>query len=302
LKNLRAPKARTAIPAPFPFRSWGINGQCKKWSLVNFVKQAYNKSMSNGSSASDILGKKVFFLYPTAVIQNRIIPELIQQEFEVYIVKDKDALRRILKKYPDSIVFIDINEHMSEKEWETWINSIMKAPETTNVSIGIVTANDDELIKRKYLLTVKVACGYTVLKTDLEKSIAHIFEVLQTVDAKGRRKFIRATTGNETNTTVNLPMHGMFVKGQIKDISVVGISCTLEGNPDIPKNTLFKDIQVKLQTNILKAEGIIFGSRMDGKEKIYVLLFTQRIDPDVRVRIRTFIQQNLQAKMDDELR
>ena len=258
--------------------------------------------MSNGSSLSDIVGKKVFFLYPTAVIQNRIISELVQQEFEIYIAKDKDALKRLFRKYPDSVVFVDINEQLTEKEWETWITGIMNAPDTRNVSVGIVTANDDELIKRKYLLSVKVPCGYTVLKFDLDKAIQHIIEVLQAVDAKGRRKFIRATMGKDTNATINLPVNGMFINGQIKDISVVGISCTLEGNPDIVKNTLFKDIQVKLQSSLLKVEGIVFGSRMDGREKVYVLLFTQRIDPDVRTRIRKFIQQNLQSKIDSELK
>jgi hypothetical protein len=258
--------------------------------------------MSSGGAVLDILGKKIFFLYPTAVIQNRIISEMVQQEYEVYIVKDKDALRRVLKRYPDSVVFVDINEHMSEKEWETWITAMMNNPDARDISIGIVTANEDELIKRKYLLTIKITCGYTILKHDLDKAILQIFEALQTVNAKGRRKFIRATTGKDSNTTVNLPMSGMYVSGQVKDISVVGISCTLEGDPDIPKNTLFRDIQVKLQTVILKVEGIIFGSRMDGKEKVYVLLFTQRVDSDVRSKIRKYIQQNLQVKMDLELK
>ena len=258
--------------------------------------------MSSDGRDTDILGKRIFFLYPSAVIQNRIISELVQQEYEVYVAKDKDALRRVLKKYPESVVFVDINEQLTEKEWEKWIVTIMKSPETKGVSVGIITTNDDELLKRKYLLTIKVACGYTVLKFELEKAIIHILEVLQSVEAKGRRKFIRATTGKETNTTVNLPMNGMFVKGQIKDISVVGISCTLEGNPEIAKNSLFKDIQIKLQSTILKVEGIVFGSRMDGKEMVYVLLFTQRIDPDVRTRIRKYIQQNLQSKMDIELK
>ena len=255
--------------------------------------------MSNSASISDIQGKKVFFLHPTVVVQNKIISELVQQEFEVYITKDKDSLKRVLKKYPDSVVFIDINEHMTEKEWETWITAAKNAPETKGITFGIVTALDDEPIKRKFLLTVKVP--YTVIKFDLDKAIAHIFQVLQTADAKGRRKFIRATTDKEVNTTVNMPLHGMFVNGQIKDISVVGVSCSLEGNPEISKNTLIKDIQVKLQTTILKVEGIVFGSRMDGNEKIYVILFTQRIDPDVRTKIRKYIQHNLQVKMDKEL-
>ena len=258
--------------------------------------------MSSAGTASDILGKKIYFLYPTTVVQNQIITELAQQEYEVYSAKDKDALRRVLRKYRDSIVFVDINEHMTEKEWETWITAIMNAEETKGVSIGILTAADDELVKRKYLLSTKVPCGYTVLKSDLDKSISHIFEVLKTVDAKGRRKYIRATTDKEPNATVNLPLNGMFVNGQIKDISVVGISCTMEGNPEITKNSLFKDIQVKLSSHLLKVEGIVIGSRMDGKEKIYVVLFTQRIDPEVRTKIRKYIQQNLQGKMDMELR
>ena len=258
--------------------------------------------MSDGGSVSDITGKKIFFLCPTAVVQNRIIDELVQQEYEVYIAKDKDTLIRVLKKYPDSIVLVDINEKLSEKEWETWIKGVMESKEFENVSIGIVSANDDETIRNKYLMTIKVKCGYTPLKFDLDKAIKHILEVLHAVEAKGRRKYIRAVVDNEPNTTVNLPLHGNFIKGQIKDISVVGISCTLEGNPEISKNSFFKDIQIKLQSTILKVEGIILGSRMDGKNNVYVLLFTQRINPDVRTKIRKYIQQNLQTKMDNELR
>lgn len=258
--------------------------------------------MSENGNNSEISGKKVFFLYPTAVVQNRIINELSQQEYEVYSAKDKDILRRVLRKYPDSVIFVDINEKIPEKEWENWIRGMMEAQDTKHIPIGIVTANDDEQIKRKYLLSVKVACGYTVLKFDLEKALVHIMEVLHAVNVKGRRKFVRATIENEANTTVNLPMQGMFVNGQIKDISVAGISFTLEGNPDITKNALYKDIQIKLQSSLLKAEAIAFGSRMDGKDKVYVFLFTQRIDPDVRTKIRKFIQQNLQVKMDSELK
>ena len=247
------------------------------------------------------IGRKIFFLYPNVVVQNRVIAELVQQEYEVYIAKNKDSLKKVLKKHPDSIVFVDINENMPENEWDLWITALKESSDTKNVSIGILTANEDEAIKRKYLLVHEIACGYTVLRFDLERSIAHVISILQTVNAKGRRKYIRATTDGETNTTVNLPWGGSFVHGQVKDVSVVGISCTLDGSPDIPKNTLIKDIQVKLQSNLLKVEGIVFGSRVEGLEKIYVILFTQRIDPDVRTKIRKYIQHNLQNKMDFEL-
>jgi hypothetical protein len=258
--------------------------------------------MSDTDGSESIVGKKVFFLCPTVVVQNRIISELVQQEFEVYIAKDKDKLKRVLTKYPDSIVLVDINEVMPENEWDVWITGLMEAPDTKSVSVGIMTPNDDEQIKRKYLQTIKVTCSYTVLGYDLDKAIAQIIAVLQTAGAKGRRKYIRAIIDRgETNATINMPLNGAFINGQIRDISVVGISCTLGGNPAISKNALCKDIQLRLQTNLLKVEGIFFGSRIENEETIYVILFTQRINPDVRTKIRKYIQHNLQSKMDFHL-
>jgi hypothetical protein len=258
--------------------------------------------MSNTGSPSDIVGKKVFFLYPNAVIQNKVIEELVQLEYEVYLARDHAALGRTLKKYPDSIVFADINEQMPESEWEKWIRGIMAAPETKEVVIGIVSSGDNEELRHKYTATIGIKGGYTVLKSDLNIAIKQLVDILNAADAKGRRKYLRATTENEINTTINLPINGTFINGQIKDISVVGISCAFDMDPNLLKNTLFKDIQVKLQSTLLNVEGIIFGSRMDGSSQIYVILFTQRIDPVVRTKIRKYIQQNLQSKMDFELR
>jgi ABC-type phosphate/phosphonate transport system substrate-binding protein len=127
-------------------------------------------------------------------------------------------------------------------------------------------------------------------------------EILKTVDAKGRRKYVRAATTKESNTTVNFPINGTFVNGIINDISVVGFSCAFQEDPRFTKNSLFQDIQLKLQTMLLKVEGIVFGSRMEGETKIYVVLFSQRIDPDVKSRIRKFIHSTLQSKMDKEFK
>ena len=251
----------------------------------------------------DILGKKIFFLYPSAVVQNRVTEEFIQQEFEVYVAKDHQKLLRLLKKYPDSIVFVNINDGMNENEWEAWIKKVLTDEETARVGIGIISNNDDEAQKQKYLTQIKIPCGYTVVKTDLNHAIKQLFDILKAADAKGRRKYIRAIIADgEPNTTVNFPNNGIFMNGAIKDISVVGFSCVFDDDPELEKNTLFKDIQIRLQSTILKAEGIIFGSRMDRNMKIYVILFTQRVDPEARAKIRRYIQANLQAKLDMELK
>ena len=256
--------------------------------------------MAENDSGS--LGKKIFFLYPSVIIQNQVIAELAQEEFEVYTVKDEAKLKHALKKIPDSIVFACINEGMKESVWYEWIRGIMGSSEIAGVQIGVIASTNDDTVRRKYTEQLKVPCGYTVVKSDINTVTKQLINILGTVNAKGRRKYIRAMTDKETNTTVNLPINGTFVNGAIKDISVVGFSCIFADDPELKKNSLFPDIQIRLQSQLLKAEGIVFGSRMDEGQKNYVFLFTQRVDSDVRTRIRKYIQSNLQSKMDIELK
>ena len=247
-------------------------------------------------------GRKVFFLHPSAIIQNQVIPELAQEEFEVYAAKDENKLRQALTKYPDSIVFASINEGMRENAWEEWIRGVMGNPETAKVDIGVIAQGADESVRHKYVEQIRVRCGYTIIKADINGIIKQLIAILNGVNAKGRRKYIRALIENEPNSTVNFPMNGTFINGTIKDISVVGFSCSFKEDPELKKNSLFKDIQIRLQSLLVKAEGIVFGSRMDGVEKTYVVIFTQRVDSDARTKIRKYIQSNLQNKIDSEIK
>ena len=255
--------------------------------------------MGDTNTASDITGRKIFFLYPTGSVQNQVISELAQQEYEVYIAKDHARLARALKKYNDSIIFINIDDGISEPDWEKWIGGILTS--LPDLKIGVFSNSSSDELKDKYVNKLHVTCGFITSKHDMSKSIDVILEALKNVNAKGRRKYLRASTEREATATINMPHNGDFVKGVIKDISVVGVSCKFDVDPGLKKNALSKDIQIKLQSMLIKVEAIAFGSRTDGAEKSYVLLFTQRIDPDVRVKIRKYIQMNLQNKMDSEI-
>lgn len=272
--------------------------------IAGLEKQAqlkYNYSMTDNEKTIS-LGKKIFFLHPSAFTQNQLISELAQEEFEVYVIKDEYKLLRALEEYPDSVLFASVNEVIKENAWEDLIKRIQGNPANASVDIGIIASIEEENIKKKYLEQLKVRCGYTVVKQDPEVALKQLTINLNSVDAKGRRKYIRVIMGNEANATVNFSINGNYINGTIKDLSVVGFSCSFVEDPKLTKNGLFPDIQLKLQSQLLKVEGIVFGSRMDGPEKVYVILFSQRVDPDTRSRIRKYIQTNLQNRMDQKLK
>jgi hypothetical protein len=245
-----------------------------------------------------LVERKVFFLNISPFFQHEIGAELIHLEFEVYYTSEYTNLQRILKKYPESIVFVNLDSLLPEKEWETWIRRTLADPATATTKFGVLADIYNDQIKKKYTETLKLPCGYTVVsKADPQKTLKQLSGLLVGIEARGRRKYVRAASENDTQMTINIPHDGFYLKGVIKDISSVGISCIFQRDPELGKNVLCKDMQIKLQTTILKVEGIVFGSRTDGLQKIYVFLFTQRVDPDARARIRTFVHQVLQEKM-----
>ena len=252
------------------------------------------------SSANSInAGRKIFFLYPTPSTVNQVITELIQNEYEAYSAKDHTRLARSLKKYSDSIIFVNIDEKMPVTEWEKWINSVYTiAPDT---KLGIFSSKNDEEFRDKFIKTHNISCGFQMLKNDMSKITEVILEMMNVMNVKGRRKYLRASAERDGNATINIPSGGDFINGIVKDISVVGISCVFEQDPVLSKNSLLKDVQIKLQSVLLNVETILFGSRSEAEEKIYVMLFTQRVGSEVRIKIRKYIQQSLQRKMDAEI-
>jgi len=256
--------------------------------------------MTESDNTEQLLGKKIFFLYPSVVMQNRIVEELAQDEFEVYAVKDEVKLRQVLKKYPDSVVFANISDGMRESAWEDWIKSVMADNRTAGVGIGIIAYGENANLRHKYTELLKIRCGYTVLKSDLSAGVNQLTSILNDINARGRRRYVRVLTDKESDITVSLPLNGTTIKGVIKDISTAGFSCTFAEEPELIRNTHFADIQIRLKTEFLKVQGTFFGTRMQGTEKIYVLLVTQHTPFDVQMKIRKFIRLLLQSRMETE--
>jgi hypothetical protein len=255
-----------------------------------------------GDNNIEIQGKKIFFLHPSTIVQNEIIAELTQLEYEVYIVKDENALLRVLRKFPCSVVFCSVDEVLDTAGWESLIRKITDNPATKDTVIGAIAVSETGAAKDFYTNTLKLQGGYVTLKPDITRALKYILEFLKLADAKGRRKYIRADTRDDPQAGINLDLDGRYVNGSIRDISVIGLSCVFPPDVLLAKNVLINNIQLKLQSSLLKAEGIVFGSRVDGDETVYVIVFTQKTDPIVLVRIRTYMQKTLQRKMDQEMK
>lgn len=244
------------------------------------------------------LGRKVFFLYPPSVVKDELISRLLEQEYEVYMIKDAAMADRLLVLYPASVVFVNIDAGKSEGEWETWIRSKLSNPLLSSLGIGILTYNSDENLQKKYLMDIGIQCGFVKLKLGLEESTKILLSTLQANEAKGRRKYVRANCAGDSLSSINLREGGITATGKIQDISVVGFSCILDPDPAFKKNTVLHDIQLKLRASLVKIEAVVFGTRMVDDRMQYVMLLAPRTEAVVRDKIRNYIQYALQNEIE----
>lgn len=253
------------------------------------------------AAAETNLGKKVFFLYPPSVIREDVVNRLLEEEFEIYLIKDHAKLRQSLKRYPDSLVFVNIDEGLAEKEWEQWIREIQNDDETAAVGIGILSYNSNDELRRKYLMELGIQCGFVRMKLGVEEGTRILLETLRANEAKGRRKFLRADCGKDTLSTLNVQVDGRSVHGKLRDISVVGLSCIFDTDPGLPKNSLLPDMQLKLRGVLLNTRAIVYGKRTCEDGTVYVILFAQMDDKIGKEKIRRYIQTALQAHIETEM-
>ncbi len=241
----------------------------------------------------DILGRKVFFLHPHSVIQNDMIDILINHEYEVYIINDNEKMLKLAEIFPEAILFINIDEKLSEEEWEAYVRNILKNKNLIS-RIGILTYNKDKNLAQKYLMNIMVPCGFIILSLGLEQSASTILKMLHVNEAKGRRKFLRSACVND-NTKFNLKLNNNIYTGSIIDISIVGMAVVFDIDINIELKTFIDDIQLQLKGIICRTQGIVIAYR-DNNKGGYVIMFN-KTDEGTRKKIHNFIYNQLQMDM-----
>lgn len=247
------------------------------------------------------LGKKVFFIYPHSVIQNELIQDLIDREYEVYFVNDHSKVSSICEYYTSPILFINIDEALEEPAWEKLIRNILETEGTSHARIGIVTYNENAQLAQKYLMDIMVPCGFIKLKLGLNDSTDIIIKTLEANEVKGKRKYVRARC-NPVEATLNASISGGLVSGHIVDISSVGMAVQFDDGTELVKNTYLRDIQLKLRGILLRVSAVVIGHRDSEEDKtLYVLLFDQYVNEQIKSKLRSYINRTLQHEMERKL-
>jgi len=254
---------------------------------------------------SGALGKKVLFLYPPPVLSD-VVEELARREFEVYLVGNHDKTRRYLANEPESIVFVNLDEGLDEPAWESWVRGLRGDEKTGKVGVGVISLNDDQELKTKYLLDIQVPCGYVTLKIGAGKTAEILARTLEANEARGKRKFVRAITMPGT-TLCAVNFDGSTIRGEIRDFSVSGMAVQFEGGPLLKQGTVLRDLALTIKGGRISADGVVVAHRNiaatassdeAAKASTIIMFDPVSMDDAKREKLRSLILKVNQAELD----
>ncbi len=243
-------------------------------------------------------GKKVIFLYPQSVIQEKLVTEIIKNEYEVYLLHDHEKNIRLIQKYNNSILFINIDDGLSEHEWERYIRGIINNKNTKDIRIGILSYDEDRDLAQKYLMDIGVSCGFIRLKLGVKESTEIILKTLEANEAKGQRKYIRVSCEEYKNASFNAKIEGEVYSGYISDLSSVGMAITFDKPVNLNVKTLLSDIQLRLRGIICMVTGVVLAIRK-GDTNTYVIMFVKNMNAETKNKMYHYIYTILQESIKD---
>lgn len=257
---------------------------------------------------SGVLGKKVLFLYPPPVL-SEVVEELARREFEVYLVGNHDKARRYLASEPESIVYVNIDEGLREPEWEEWVRSLRADEKTSPIGVGIISLNDDQELKTKYLMDVQVQCGYVTLKIGAAKTTEILAKTLEANEARGKRRFVRARTmAGTTLCAVNLDEGTL--RGEIRDFSIAGMAVQFDGGAALKAGTVLRAIALTIKGSRVSVDGVIVAHRNfeataaahEADQASTIIMFDPNsLDDAKKEKLRSLILKVNQAEFDKTL-
>lgn len=244
--------------------------------------------------------RRVFFLYPHSVFQEHLLDILVQGEFEVAIVNDHSRIHALLARFPNSILFINVEHRLQDTSWEKFIANIFENETTRHTRIGVLAYNPDPELTRKYIVDIGIQCGVVTLKLGIKESAAILLKTLAVNDARGRRKYVRAKCPSGKGS-LNIRLNLEEIKGQILDISSAGFAAVLDTTID--KETECDDVQLNLWGTRLQISCRCYGSRtIDSGEVVYIFLFEPALYGVNRSKVHQFIKRIIQSETDNLIR
>ncbi|MCR5724947.1 MAG: hypothetical protein K6G80_07675 [Treponema sp.] len=246
-----------------------------------------------------VFGRKVFFLNPPYQITQFVVSRLRDDEYEIYVIDDYKDAKNILRHYPDSICFINIDSKLTLEEWLNFVVSLEREEALKSIFLGIITKGMRASDKTHFMLHTNVPAGFLSFNGNVTELTATLSEILNLNGARGRRQSVRASCEHDATASITLPTPIGDRAFHMIDISSVGIAARAPAAyaPVFKPNTLFRNAPIHFGSNHVQGTLALYAIKQQEKSITLIFLFTAGTPNSVKSIIRQYVAENLQYEM-----
>lgn len=249
-----------------------------------------------------ILGRKIFFVNPSSKIENHVIRDLRDNEYEAYCISDFRHVKYVLTTFRDSVCLIYVDSGLSYTTWYKFIKSLEANEIFQGTLIGVLSERIPQAKKDFFLLNADLPCGFTMTNMPFKDIFKRIQMVLDINDAKGKRKFIRLQLSMNKRINAFAEINGRVFSLELLDISSVGFAVNVSASAAsafAPKQ-LLRSVSVTLEKKTFVIQCVVLMSKVSGKVCNSVLFF---LNPPAKFTqaVKTFIFEELDNNMEEIL-
>jgi hypothetical protein len=245
------------------------------------------------------MGRKVFFINPPFKVGTLIIPELRRKEYEIYELKNYQHTKNILRLFPESICFLNIDEVLTPTEWFNFVRSFDNDDKLKTIHLGVLSMQSLTWVKELFLIHTNMPCGFIPITASKAQLTETFTAILDMNGAKGKRKYVRADCEQDDKIIANCIVSGIEVKLKIRNISTVGLCCTapLASHKLFQINLVVRRFVLIIHDKEIVTNAAVIAVKIEGDHLMLVLLFLQGISFTAKEHIRNYVTAFLERSI-----
>lgn len=252
----------------------------------------------------NVYGRKVFFVNPHFTIRLKLLHSLAEDEYEVYVLSNVKKLHGLLKEYPNSMLYINVDEGNTHEGWLEYIEALEGDKSLLNILVGVMTSTLIDSQKKDYIEKAKLEGGLIDLSNSKANPIAVIKSILIDKNAKGRRQYLRCNCANvEANNYAIIKYENKGYHLKLIDVSVAGVTLQIsDDNKDVFQDrSILRNIFITLDNIDFTHPMVVFGQKRLGDINVLILLFLPGLSDTIKAQIHKYITRVFDKRLKDML-
>lgn len=248
----------------------------------------------------EIFGRKIFFLNPAYSVKKDVITRLQTQEYEVYTIESYREAKPLLRKNPDSVLFINTDAQLAIPAWFNFIRTFDREDVLSTIKIAVISERIKQSDINIFNKFAHLACEIIEFNEGIEGVTQQVEKVLLDLNAKGKRQYVRANLSYDKDASLFWNHGSKMHQLKLLDISSVGMAVRcpqILENQIIAKNFLLSDVTMRLGTKQVVIEAVIYGIKQTQEGTMWILLLLPSTAPSIKDEIRAYVSKTIEEKM-----